>query len=59
MLHAFIWDLKDRFKGEVCLCKPKNLTETEKIAMDIEDGIRDSPFCVQHVQQFCDKQFPV
>ena len=26
--------------------------------MDVEERIQDSSFCVQHVQQFYDKQFP-
>ena len=46
-------------KGEVHLWEPKNLTESAKIAIDVEERIKDSSFCVQHVQQFYDKQFLV
>lgn len=58
LLHSFIWGLKDRLKGEVRLREPKNLTEAAKVAMDVEERIRDNPFCVQHVHRFYDKQFP-
>ena len=43
LLHSFIWGLKDRLKGEVRLREPKNLTEAAKVAMDVEERIRDNP----------------
>ena len=53
-----MWGLKDRLKGEVRLREPKNLTEAAKVAMDVEERIRDNLFRVQHVHRFYDKQFP-
>ena len=38
---------------------PKNLAEAAKISMDVEERIRDSSVCMQHVQWFYDKQFLV
>jgi hypothetical protein len=39
LLHAFIWGLKDRLKGELRIREPKTLKEAAKFALDIEERL--------------------
>ena len=37
LLHAFMWDLKERVRAEVRLCNPKILDEASRLALDFAE----------------------
>ena len=36
LLHAFIWELKDRVKAELCLRNPSMYAKAARMALDID-----------------------